>query len=365
MWECAYGKEPLDGKLLVLRLIKKIWVFFVAALLGAVACGSIYFLQKIVFGEGVTYEAASTYYVDYGTDPLTENAFTYINGATWNDMWIKSDAFVADILEKTGKEAAAILGEPLTADMVKGYFSADLPSDLRMPTTTVKTPNEELTMLLKAALEEEMVAFGTDGGQKEINGIRVVISPTKAEKTVIDNRTVRACVLGAILAVFFTFVVMVICFVADDSIYVPTTFEYRYGIPMLGTIKSPELLENFKTLCGGKDKLSLVCVDEEVAVTDVAEELKERLGNAGEKVQLVGMPGILTCPEALDRVKETEGLLLLVCAGARDGKRIEYMLNLLKKHEITVTAALLIREDEGLQKAYYLPGIVKKNAAEV
>lgn len=365
MWECAYGKEPLDGKLLVLRLLKKIWIFFAAALLGALLCGGIYFLQKIVFGEGMTYEAVSTYYVDYGTDPLTENSFTYINGATWNDVWIKSDAFVADILEKTKEDAAVLLGEPLTADMVKGYLSADLPSDLRMPTTTVKTPNGELTMLIKTALEEEMVEFGTAGEQKEINGIRVVISPTKAEKTVIDNRTVRACILGAILAVFFTFVVMVLLFVADDSIHVPTTFEYRYGIPMLGTLHSPELLENFKMLCGGKGKLSVVCVDEEVAVTDVTEILKEKLGNAKGDVQLVNMPGILTCLEALDKIKETDGLLLLVCAGARDGKRIEYMLNLLKKHEIAVTAALLIREDEGLQKAYYLPGIVKKNAAEV
>lgn len=365
MWECAYGKEPLDGKLLALRLLKKIWVFFVAALLGALICGGIYFLQKIVFGEGVTYETTSTYYVDYGTDPLTENSFTYINGATWNDMWVKSDAFVADILEKTGEEAAKILGEPLTADMVKGYISADLPSDLRMPTTTVKTPNAEVTMLIKTALEEEMVEFGTAGEQKEINDIRVVISPTKAEKTVIDNRTVRACVLGAILAVFFTFVVMVLLFVADDSIYVPTTFEYRYGIPMLGTLQSPELLENFKALYREKERVAVVCVDEDIAVTDETEALIEKLGSAEKDVQLVSMPGILTCPEVLDKVKETDGLLLLVCAGAKDGKRIEYMLNLLKKHEITVTAALLIREDEGLQKAYYLPGFVKKNAAEM
>lgn len=365
MWECAYGKEPLDGKLLVLRLLKRIWVFFVAAILGALVCGGIYFLQKIVFGEGITYEAVSTYYVDYGTDPLTENTFTYINGATWNDMWMKSDAFVENILEKTGEDAAVILGQPLTADMVKEFVSADLPSDLRMPTTKVKTPKAELTMLIKTALEEKMIEFGSAGTQKEINGIRVVTSPVKAERTVIDNRTVRACVLGAILAVFFTFVLMILWFVADDSVHVPITFEYRYGIPMLGTLESPELVENFKAFFPGKEKVSLVCVDEKCAVTDTADALKEKLGNEAGGVQFISMPGVLTCPETLQKIKETNGLLLCVCAGAKDGKRIEHILRLFKKHEIAVTAALLIHEDEWLQKAYYLPGIVKRNAAEV
>jgi len=364
MWECAYGKEPLDGKLLTLRLLKKIWVFFVAALLGAVICGGIYFLQKIVFGEGITYEAVSTYYVDYGTDPLTENTFTYINGATWNDIWVKSDAFVGYILEKTGEEATVILGEPLTADMVKEFVSADLPSDLRMPTTKVKTPNAELTTLIKTALEEKMTEFGAAGTQKEINGIRVVTSPLKAEKTVIDNRTVRACVLGAILAVFFTFVLMVLWFVADDSVHVPITFEYRYGIPMIGTLKSPELVENFKVLFTKKEKVALVCVDEDYAVTDTADTLKKRLQDETDGIQFISMPGVLTCPETLQKIKETDSLLLCVCAGAKDGKRIEHILSLFKKHEIAVTAALLIHEDEWLQKAYYLPGIVKKNAAE-
>ncbi len=365
MWECAYGKEPLDGKLLLLRLMKKIWVFFVAALLGAVVCGGIYYVSKIVLGEGTAYEATSTYYVDYGTDPLTDNTFTFINGTTWNDIWMKSDVFTDAILEKAGEEASAILGSPLTSDMLKKYISADLPSDLRMPTTKVKTPDDRLTMILKTALEEVMVEFGSAGTQKEINSIRVVTSPAEAEKTIVDNRIVRACILGAILAVFFTFVVMVLLFVTDDSVYVPASFEYRYNIPMLGTLQSPELAANFGALFCGKSKVALVCVDEETAVTDVSVSLMEKLGNAKKSTEFVNMPGLLTCPETLSKIKETDGLLLCIEAGARDGKRIEHILNLLKKHDIAVTAALLIHEDEWLQKAYYLPGIVKKSAAEV
>lgn len=362
MWECAYGREPLDGKLFLLRLTKRIWVLLVAALLGALLCGTIYFVQKIVLGEGITYETTSTYYVDYGTDPLTDNTFTYINGTTWNDMWIQSDVFISDILKKTGMEAEKILGKPLTEQMLKSYISADLPSDLRMPVTKVKTPDAKLTMLIKTALEEEMLTFGANGAWKEIDEIRLVISPAQAERTIVDNRIVRACVLGAILAVFFTFVFMAFCFVTDDSIYVPATFEYRYHIPMLGTLHSPELWQNFKALYQGKEKVSVICVDEEIAATDVSAALTDKLTEKACQVQLIGMPGVLTCPEVIPRIKETDGLILCISAGKKDGRRIAHMLNLLQKQDIAVTAALLIHEDEWLQKAYYLPGILKKKA---
>ena len=46
MWECRYGKEPLNTRLFVLQLIKKIPVILVAAALGAVCIGGPYFLMK-------------------------------------------------------------------------------------------------------------------------------------------------------------------------------------------------------------------------------------------------------------------------------------------------------------------------------
>ena len=69
------------------------------------------------------------------------------------------------------------------------------------------------------------------------------------------------------------------------------------------------------------------------------------------------MPGMEHCPEVLNALKKADGLLLLIEAGAHDGKRIESTLQALKKQEIAVTAALLIHADERLQRAYYLPGL--------
>lgn len=366
MRECAYGKEPLDFKLMCLLLIKRIWMFVVATAVGGLLVGGTYFVTEILLGEGVTYQATSTYYVEYGTDPQTGNEITYINGVTWDTTWIKSDEFIQNVRELVGGKAQEMTGMELTAERLKGYLSAALPSDLRMPTTTVKTESTELTMLLIPAVEEAMVMFGANPEYREIDEIKVVISPEFAERTVIDDRTVNAVILGAFLGLLFAAVTWCIRYFLDDSVYVPTTFEYRYDIPMLGTLESPYLRENFKHLFAGKEKIAVLGVNSDADIASVTKELDKTLwGNKASEAehsnhmrtagwQLTAMPGLEQCPEALECIREQDGLLLCVEAGARDGKRIEELLQLFKKQEIAVTAALLTDADEVLQKVYYL-----------
>lgn len=356
MQECAYGREPLDLKLLLLHLLNKIWIIFLIAILGELLCGGIYFLNKIVFGEGITYEAVSTYYVDYGTDSLTDNAFTYINGTTWNDVWVHSDAFVGKILKKTEEEARRLTGRALTAEEIKASVSAALETDLRVPILTVRTESPDLTLLISRALEETMLEFGESGELKEINGIRLVISPEMAERKILDDRTGRACILGVVLGAFFALVGLCLYYMLDDSIHVPETFEYRYGIPMLGTINSAELPQNFAHLFRDKKTVSLLSVEAETAVGDVEKELKKALEGHLTDKEFVCMPGIEQSPQVVERIRETDGLLLLIEAGAHDSKRIEHQLQLLKKQDIEITAALLIHADEKFLRAYYLPG---------
>lgn len=367
MKECAYGKEPLDFKLICLLLIKKIWIFLVATAIGAFLVGGIYFVTEILMGEGVTYQATSTYYVEYGTDPVTGNEITYINGVTWDTTWIKSDEFIQNVREQVGAKVQEMTGKELTPERLKGYLSAALPSDLRMPTTTVKTESAELTMLLIPAVEEAMVMFGANPAYREIEEIKVVISPDVAQRTIIDDRTGNAVILGAFLGLLLAAISWCIRYFMDDSVYVPTTFEYRYDIPMLGTLESPYLQENFKHLFAGKEKIAVLGVNSDADISSVTKELEKTLwgskASEGSKdgknmwaagFQLTTMPGLEQCPEALERIREQDGLLLCIEAGARDGKRIEELLQLFKKQEITVTAALLTNADEMLQKVYYL-----------
>lgn len=353
MKECAYGREPVNAKLMFLLFLKKTGVFLSAAAIGALLVGGYYFVTEILMGEGVTYSATSTYYVQYGTDPQTGNEYTYINGVTWDSTWVKSDAFLQDVQTFIREEN----NSELSVESLKRYISADLPSDLRMPVTTVKTEEEELTMLVAGAVEKAMMQLGANPDYREIEEISVVISAKKAEITLIDDRTVSAVILGALLGLFTAVVIWCIRYFMDDSVYVPDTFETRYGIPMLGTLESPYLAENFKYLFAGKKSIALLGTDSDGDMTEIKNRLSELLQDvmAGEDgVQLIPMPGAEQCPEVFGAIRQLDGLLLCVEAGARDGKRTEELLATFEKQDITVDAALLIHEDEALQRVYYL-----------
>ena len=54
----------------------------------------------------------------------------------------------------------------------------------------------------------------------------------EAVQTVLDDRTVRACILGAVVFAAFTLFFMYLYAVLDTSIYIPIEFERRFGMPM-------------------------------------------------------------------------------------------------------------------------------------
>ena len=265
-----------------------------------------------------------------------------------------------EILRIAGEEAGAAAVQLPDRERLKGYLSAQLPSDLRMPTTTVNTPDPKLTMVLARAVEQTMVSFGAGDMNKEIDAIRVVTAAEEAKQAQLDNRTWSAVILGAILGGFFAVVCWLIYYFLDDSVYVPGTFERRYGIPMLGTRESVYTVVNFKHLFAGKQKVALLGADGDANMQEVAECLKNRL-ETGDW-EMVPMPGLEQCPEVVEALRECDGLLYCVSAGAHDGKRLEEQLSLLDKQDVSVTAALLICEDEVLQKMYHFPGYGGKRA---
>ena len=96
MWECNYGSEPIDLKLLVLRLLKNIWIPILAAVLGVLLVGGPYFLKHVTFGPAKEYEAVTDFYMDYALQP-DGTEYTYFNQTTWTQL-ITDDVFTDGIL---------------------------------------------------------------------------------------------------------------------------------------------------------------------------------------------------------------------------------------------------------------------------
>lgn len=352
MWEWNYGKEPFDMKLLVLRFAKKIWIPVIAALMGAAIVGGGYYLIRDVWGGPQEYGVTSSYYVEYGTDPQTGNEYTYINAASWN-TWITTDWFVDKIRQEAADSGLQLEEYGISRQELPALLSADLPTDLRMPTSMVTTTNPELTKLLATAVESAFISFA--GEQKEIDAIRVV-DTTEVYPVDQDIRTLRACVLGAVLALFFALVIMLLYFVMDDGIYLPEIFSCRYGIPALGAVcgKPGELRlmkgtrENVAYRVKTCDRVALTSVEEETDLKAVAALL--------ENEKCVCVPGILQVPEAAEKLREADGILLLVQAGVCNGKKIAHVLHELKVQDCRVIGVILTDADESLIKAYRMTG---------
>ena len=366
MWECRYGKEPLNTRLFVLQMLRKLPLILLAGLLGALCVGGPYFLAKVTFGPAKEYEAVTDFYIDYALQ-ADGTQHTYINFATW-DQLLKDDVFTDRILlhmagegafvDQAAAQAAPLEDVEKAAGITKkelcGYLSATVLSDLRIATTTVRTNDPALTMRIEEALVEAMFAFGEQ--QKEIAEIRILQKPTEASLVIADVRTFRACMVGAVSFVFAVTLYLCLYYALDEGIHIPETFERRFGIPMLGTIHAKELPVLAKRLLG--EKAVLLTADKDVDLGQVSKALGERGIETGEmfkQEELFGMTMPDTEPEnSIDRLADRK-ILFIVKAGAHNGKQMEKILDFCGKCGIDLSAALLWEADEKLIRVYEMP----------
>lgn len=350
MWEWKYAKEPLDMKLLLLRLVNKTGIVIIAALLGAAIIGGGYTISKAVFGGPTEYEMTQRYYVQYGTDPQIGFEFTYINHASW-DMWMKSDWFIDRIWDYTFNGGLNPEQYGYEKEDLASVITGGLETDLRVAIGTVKTTNPTLTEKLSESLTKVMMEFAEE--QIEIEEIRVVdtIEIHEVDK---DIRIFRAIVLGGVLGLFAGILGVLIYLVADDRIYVPGTLAYRYGEVVAGCVfegkdgyvLQPGVKANVKELLCGAAEVALTAVDEELSLPEIAGLLD---------ANIICVPSLCQVPEAVEAMKQMDGVLLLVSAGVSRDKQVQYVLDQMKLHNLCVKGMLLVGADRKLLKRYGLP----------
>ncbi len=337
MWECRYAKEPFDLRLFVLRSLGNLKWILLAAVLGTLLIGGGYYLKNVTFGGRIPYQVTTKFYVDFGVDPVTQYSYSYFEGYTWND-WLKSDELVPGMLEK--------LSFPMTKEEFISTFEASLQADLRMPYVQVVCPDKDRAMEITRVLQEAMTAFADT--QKEIDQIRVVdtVGPVLQVR---DIRTLRACVLGAVTGTFFALFWIAFRLILDEAVYVPETFTWRYQIPAAGYLDrrgrpSRETGEHLRHLFEGAGQVGITAVEPQIDLRAARDLFPQGRG--------VCIPSPLQVPEAAEKLRQADGVLLLVQAGIPNGKAILELLHFCQIEGITVTCALLVGADERLIECY-------------
>lgn len=329
MWECDYSREPLNYRLMILRLLQKIWVLPVAFLVGALVIGGGYYFGKMVVGNGRTYQAQTMYYIDFAEDG-NGSEYQFLNQYTWGEV-IHTDTIM--------EETRAYLGGAYSIDELKTMITATIESDVRYLYTRCVTKDPALSLQVSEALEQAVISFGVN--QKEFQEIRVVEKATAAP----DNsniRTLNALLLGGVIGLFVALFAGICLEIVNTAIYLPTTLEKRYHIPSLGAPSMVEFEGNCNTMLDSTKPVVCMSGDQSFVLKESPKAL------AGVKL----IENVIKSPKGIEDLKETQ-VVVYVKAGAQNGKQLERTLEQLARNDIEVVATMLVEENEWLVKAYY------------
>ena len=342
MWECNFAGERMDYKLFWLRFVKKIWLILAAAVLGALLIGGSYYLVNITFGEEPSYKVVSQLYLDYAEDG-SGTPYEFINYFTWSEI-VNTDEFIEILKEK-------VSGMNVSDETLRAYTDATVESDVRYLYTTVITENPDTTLKLARAMEEAVKTFVK--GQKEFNSAKVVTMPLEATETYPDVRPVRALVLGVVLGLFVGLVGVSVQIICDSAIFLPSTLEKRYQVKALGCVSFTESKNNIRYLTKSVKTLAIVGLGdlEQSGASGAVSFIESQLENDCDVC--VMEKSVISEDFDFDALRECDKLVLLVRAGAKNGKLIERAVEQIRRQDLEIGGAFLFDEDKKLIKQYY------------
>lgn len=320
MFECSYSREPVDFRLLTLRILKKVWLIPISILGGAGVLLGFYLLYKTVL-TGRTYQVENIYYIDFNEDSSGKQ-YDWVNQYTWSTL-ADMDVFIEGIYED--------LDGSVSKEAIKAASDCTVESDGRYLYLRVTTHDPELSLKISASYEKTLFAFCE--AHKEFNSITKEHAGEARENS--NIRIKEISILGGVLGFAVLCIIALLLDVCDTSIYIPSTLEKRYHIKTLGAPSMPEFKENVACLIKGKT--GVIGVD------------------AGKE----DMPHISDTEAFIEdycntkAIKECDSVVVMVKAGNHNGKRLERVLEQLLRNDICVTALLLVKEDEALIRRYY------------
>lgn len=319
MTEREWRDRGADLKLMSLLLIKRIRIVILGTVLGAAICGGIYFLCHVVYAPAREYEAVSKLYLTFAADD-DGDAYQYYNGYTWNDLM-----GTEPILDYAMEQLTDVSG--LARDDVRKAVTADILSDIRVLTVTVRTHDQALTERIIRAEEASLLHFAET--MVEFDKIEVIDHGVSA-LVVVESQTKRAVLLGAALGLFLTLFGMWIYMILDDAIYVPSQFEERFGCPALGV----QLRR-----------------DKEWRRQELEANVSYRAGK--NPVYLDVNPTEAEVLTDYDALRNSSGVILRIPYGKKVGVLTENLIRDLKIQECKLAGAVITDCDDRLYHVYY------------
>ncbi len=369
-----YLNRGMDLKRMTLYFQRKIWLVIMLVILGA-TCGGVIYQMVHSMKMPVEYQSVSKLYISFGHDESGE-VYQHYNGYTWNDLLDTDPIMDLVMVHLPGYEA----------EQVRDATTAEILSDIRVLTITVKGEDEKFVREISRGVENGLKEFARQS--EELEQIKVIRGGVP-ERVYWDNRTTQACVTGAVLLGVLALLVVGFNYALDESVYVQEDVERKYGMRALGILTrsqkglepyARELKANIRYVARETKSFAVVDMDnhadlrgaelerllnrEELEVFgggqtrdeedfgwSFAHEEEDSKSRGEWKVTAFG-ENVLS-EEECRRIREIGAVILLLPFGRDVGRKTSRILSLLKNQDCNVLGMVVSQADEEFLNRYF------------
>ena len=348
-----YWQEGIDSKALLVCFLRKLPYLLLMGVAGAVLGSGLYLLIAVMTSEGTMYQAETEYYIEFAEGRI--DAKDYYNDFTWNTV-MATDWVLGNTME--------ILGSGHDRNEVGAMITADILSDVRYLTITVKAHEEELASAVSEATRSSLESLVSrieeideidSIGQIRNNGVQQIKEPLF---------TWRAAFLGAVCGVLAGAFWLSACFCVGSRYYTKQGLGKSLGIPVFGLLYQGRNETNGaqeKALCLSLQHYMEKTCSKNIGIMDVvdpgvAERCKDTLMSIYAEELARGEISVhsteIPSKEDYDRIRQTDGVILAIpfaksCREAAIEKLVQ-----LENQDCKVLGAILVDVDRKWMKLY-------------
>lgn len=335
--ENGYMQQHINWKKICLLYLERIWlVITLTASCAAIAAG-IYQVVRAINSEGQFYRVSSDYYLHFNLEEHPEGVHNY-NAYTW-DTILRDDPFVDAALE--------VLPDDYTKEEIIASVTGEMLGDYRILTVYSTHLVPERAEAIARAYTHSLETFPQ---KVDLFHSIEVWSQEECKPVVEENLTPNMAVIGAVIGLVLALITCSIHYILDDSIYVETDFTSRFNIPFFGMLTrgnsnlcKQELQANLNYLLKEDKGCYLVFID------SVNETAVEEIKSIYKRIE-----GICTLQgEELNTLRKSNGVVLMIPWGSKNGNIVEKTLSFLEKQECNISGVIVYDADDKFLRKYY------------
>ena len=188
-----------------------------------------------------------------------------------------------------------------------------------------------------------------------------VWSQEECKPVVEENLTPNMAVIGAVIGLVLALLLCSIHYILDDSIYVETDFTERFDIPFFGMLTrgnsalcKQELTDSINYLLKEDGGYYLAFLSMGNSTDKYTEKEKQEMLLNQVKTICSRVEGVLSLQgDDLNTLRQSNGVILMIPWGNKNGNVIDKTLSFLKKQDCKVSGVIVYDADDKFITKYY------------